>query len=145
MNDLICESAHWRSEVRVEIEAESEVPLVYVEIARVNSVLLDVHGLVDQKLFEAIVQLFLFKQFFELLLQVHHVVRLELDSEVRDVAVEMLQVAVKRLGMVDDEAVGPKVPHELLGDFVIRHNHKLFDQFLSLDPFLQANIDWHSL
>lgn len=80
MDDLIGESTHWRGEMSIKVKAQSEVPLVNVEIARVDGILLDVHGLVDQQLLEALIKLFLLEELFELFFKMHHVVSFELDS-----------------------------------------------------------------
>lgn len=80
MDDLVSESPHRGGEMSIEVKAESEVPLVNVEIARVDGILLDVHRFVDQQLLDTLVQLFLFKEFFELFFKMHHVVSFKLNS-----------------------------------------------------------------
>lgn len=66
MNHLISESSQRRGEVSVVIETETEVTFIEVEIARVDSKLLNSDGFVNQQLFESIVKNRRFKESFEL-------------------------------------------------------------------------------
>ena len=66
MNHLISESSQRRGKMSVVIETETEVTFIEVEIARVNSKLLNSDGFVNQQLFESIVKNRRFKESFEL-------------------------------------------------------------------------------
>lgn len=66
MNHLISESSQRRGKMSVVIETETEVTFIEVEIARVDSKLLNSDGFVNQQLFESIVKNRRFKESFEL-------------------------------------------------------------------------------
>jgi hypothetical protein len=145
MHDLVGEPAEGRGEVRVAVEAEPEVALVEVEATRVDRELLDVDGLVEEQLLETVVELGLLEQLLELLLEVLHVDRLKLNPQVRHVPIQVLQIAVQRLGMVNHQRIGSKILDQLLGHLIVGHNHELLHDLLALDPFLEPDVDGQSL
>lgn len=51
----VCKPAHGRGEVRVAVQAQAEVALVGVQVARVDCELLDLDGLQQQQLLESVV------------------------------------------------------------------------------------------
>ena len=82
VDDLICESSDWRGEMGIKVKTESKMSFINVKISSINGVLLDVHGLIEQKLFQFFIELLFFKQFFELFFKVHNIISLEFDSKI---------------------------------------------------------------
>lgn len=66
----------------------------------------------------------------------HHVFSFELDSEIVNVAIEVLKIAVERFRMVNDETIGAKIIDEFLGHLIVSHYHELFHNFFTLYSFL---------
>ena len=64
----------------VVVKTETEMSFVKVEVAGINSILLNIHGLVEQQLFQSVVQLGFLKEYFELFFEMHHIFSFESDS-----------------------------------------------------------------
>ena len=64
----------------VVVKTQSEMTFVDVQVTSIYCVFLNIHSFVDQQLLETIIQFLFLEELLELLLKVHHVGSLKLDS-----------------------------------------------------------------
>ena len=69
--------------MRVIVKTQPEVTFVKIEVSRVDSIFLNIHSFVYQKLLQTIVNFSFLKQLFEFLLKMHHIISLEFDAKIR--------------------------------------------------------------
>lgn len=68
VHHYICKPSEWRGEMGVAVQAQSEVPLVGVQVPRIHSELLDLYCLQQQQLFQSIINRLLLEQQLEFVL-----------------------------------------------------------------------------
>jgi len=112
------------------------VTFVKIEVASVDSILLDVHSLVEQQLLQTVIELLLLKQLLKLLLQMHHIHSFEFNTQIRKIPVEMFDVGVQGLRVVYYERVGSEIIDQLFSHLAVGHDHKLLNYLLTLYPLL---------
>lgn len=141
MHHNVRKPSDWRGEMGVVVQTQPKMTLVSVQVSRVYGEFLNLYGLQEQQLLQAIIDGFFLEELFELGLQVVQVIGFELDSQLGKVVIQVGKIAVQWLGVVDEERVDAEVVDQFLCDFAIGQDHEFFDHLLGVYPLLQADID----